>query len=365
LRVGGRRLRRSFKRPKEAEAFVKRIQGCTSDAELLLIVHETDTLHEWFEKWLRDYSTRTLELVSAEFYIGTYTRHIEPVLGKVRLRDLPNRLQRWANAMARRGSKRYVGRPTAKKAFSTLSSILRFAVVEQALKENPMEKVVFPAYRGTSHNLQPAPTPLFVERVLHLLTREDDRLLVQLMAYAGLRPAEALAVCPAIIRLQPGTLMLNVSIVRGQPAPIKNKRPHFVPLLAPLREVIGKYLASNPQLDPVKPLIVGDTGAPWSADEYRAFRRRFERAARQAGEPFRPKDLRAGYATMMHESGTPIESVAAHMGDSLTTVKGEYVRFRVDPERLLSPEEQIRRARAQVAANPPRRNPGGRPRRAA
>lgn len=216
FRACGKRVRRSFRTPEEAERFADRVRNCRSQREMLWIAHETDRLHEWFENWLKEGATVSLTPVGAEFYIGEYTRHIEPVLGSVRLRDLPDQLQPWANDLSRPGSQRRVGEPTAHKTFSALKSILRFAVLQQALKSNPMDDVTFPTYRRPAPHLRPAPTPEFVELILWLLGRDDDRLLVQLMFDCGLRPGEGLGVRPALIRLRPEVLMLNVSIVRGE-----------------------------------------------------------------------------------------------------------------------------------------------------
>ena len=66
-------------------------------------------------------------------YIEVFTRHVEPYLGSVELGRIGVRAQPWLTKLAAR-----VGRPTVDKAKSVLSSVLRFAVLEGAIRANPV-----------------------------------------------------------------------------------------------------------------------------------------------------------------------------------------------------------------------------------
>jgi integrase len=246
-----------------------------------------------------------------------------------------------------------------------LASILRFANDRGIIAVNPMDALKFPTYEEEEVEEQPrAPTPTFVEYVLSLLERDVDKLVVELMAYAGARQEEAVAVVNSAVRLTPNLLLLNRTIVRGRFWHIKNRRPHSVPLLASPRARLKARLDQVPEALSDWLLVSSAAGAPWSQADCSSFRQRFMRASRQVpGETFTPRDLRAHYVTMMIESGTPPEVVAEHIGDNVETVLRHYYRVRDDPDRSLPPDEQIGRARARVAAAPIVRNIGGRPKR--
>ncbi len=88
---------------------------------------------------------------------------------------------------------RGVGVPTTAKALAILSGVCRFAVARGFLSTNPVREVRKPKGRRTRF-VTPA-SPVSVEAIrLALLQRERvrDATLVSVLAYAGLRPGEAL-----------------------------------------------------------------------------------------------------------------------------------------------------------------------------
>lgn len=358
-RLGSARIRRSFPTYERAHAFALLLCRAKTRGEVIMLVHATDTLDQWFERWLRSYAPSNLAPNTAEVYVQVYTRHVEPLLGQVRLQDLDNRLQAWANGLDA------VGIPTARKARSVLSSVLRYAVREEALRRNPLRDVEFVTPRAEKPSFAPAATPEFVERMLRL-THGGDALIIACMAYAGMRPEEAVAIVPAAIKHSGTVLWVAQTISWGTVSAIKNCKPRSVPLLPPLRDLLETHIAEAAPTSVDDLLITRADGLPWSVDDYRNFRSRFKRARRWAGDVRqRPKDMRATYATMLLESGTSLREVARHLGDREDTVAKHYYRYRDDADRVLEPTVQIMRARERVAADPPARPTGGRPRRAA
>jgi integrase len=209
----------------------------------------------------------------------------------------------------------------------------------------------------------PAPSPLIAEQFRSLLSRPADKLIVSLVMYAGVRPEEALAVTVSVIRGDFDELWIWRVVANGKLGPIKNGKRHGIPILKPLADDLRTYLETAPPNNERGLLITRPDGSPWTSKDYRLFAKRFKRAKRWTDArdvDYTPYDLRAGYATMMLDSGTSLRDVAAHLGDRDDTVMRYYSRSGHNPDRKLPPEDQIRRARAQVAQDPPQR-PRGRP----
>jgi integrase len=359
-RIGGVRIRITGDSYDDLVDLAEELAQADTPEEAFLIIHRNDTLHDVFERWVVEHAPVTLTDSAGEDYIGAYGRYIEEGLGKVRVQLVRGRrLQRWA-----KGLPKVCGEATAHKVFATLSNILRFAAQEGIIPDNPMRTLVFPSYPKPPPRQRRAPTPTSVEYVLSLLTREDDRLLVELIAYEGLRQEEAIAVWRGAVRPVPGLLFVNQTVVKGRIAHIKNHRPHSVPLLESPRERLTSRLASMTDPRDEALLVCRQDGAPWGPSDRDSFASRFRRATKHVpGPDFTPHTLRAHYVTMMIESGTPPEVVADHIGDTVETVLRHYYLVRDDPDRVLPPNEQIARARARVAASPIFRPKGGRPRR--
>lgn len=356
-RMGGRRIRRSFRTYEDAYAFATAASSAGSARELRVIAHANDTLQDWFDRWLVAYAPLNLATTTVRVYVDVYTRHVEPALGSVRLSELEDRLQSWANDLDQ------VGIATGRKARCVLASVLRHAVREGALARFPLGGVVFTTPPATPRTFSRAATPLFVERMLRLVNAADG-VIIGCTAYAGMRPEEAVAMTPAAIKHGGTALWVGQTIAWGRISAIKNCKARAVPLLPPLRAQLEAFIAARSPRPADGLLIRRQDGQPWSVDDYRNFRARFKRARRWAGDPDqRPKDMRAAYATMLLEASASVVTVARHLGDREDTVARHYYRYRDDPERLLPPEQQILRAREQVDADPPRRPAGGRPRR--
>jgi integrase len=354
-RTCGIRIRRDFRDEAAAVAFADELARARETGSLLQIVHSDDPLSVWFDRWLVDFAP-CLQPTTVYVYIDAYTNHVEPALGAVPIGALYRRVQPWANRLFAPSSP--VGRPIAVKALSVLSSVCRFAVMSGAMMLNPVKALELPPRRTPPPVYRPVATPMFVERMRQLVGPGDE-LLICLMAYAGLRPQEALATPPAAVHRRSRELWVGHSITLGRVSAIKNHKPRAVPLLDALEDILIAAVDRHGEVGPSRPLTCGPDGAPWSAAEYRNFRSRFHRAARWAGDPLQaPRDLRAAYATMMLESGESLHAVARHLGDREDTVQRHYYRYRSDAERTLPPNLQIAKARASAAASPPQRAPG-------
>ena len=168
-RAGGRHLSRSFTLRRDAEKFEreqKRIKelGCVFDP------------------------ARGFETVSkgSRALVGG-SRGPDPAGADPRR---PGRIDVFRQSLESRG----VGAATISKSLAVLSGVCRFAVLRGLLDANPVREVPKPRVRR-GHLVIPV-TPATVERIrVELLGRERvrDATLVSVLAYAGLRPGEALA----------------------------------------------------------------------------------------------------------------------------------------------------------------------------
>lgn len=123
-----------------------------------------------------------------EVYEGAWRTHLEPRLGDNRLLDVtPEAVEETIHAMRRAG----IGDGAITKALVVLSNMFSRAVVWGWVARNPVDAVKRPPQRSGKRVIR----PLAPSRVEALRTRLGlrDATLVSVLAYAGLRPGEALA----------------------------------------------------------------------------------------------------------------------------------------------------------------------------
>jgi integrase len=171
-----------------------------------------------------------------------------------------------------------VGDPTIRRALVLLQGILKRAVVRGELAANPVALVSKPRQR--SHRQIAPLAPATVEAIrAHL--RPYDATLVSVMAYAGLRPAEATALRWRDV----GPRGLRVY------AP-KTDTHRIVTLLGPLVQDLAEFRMTRGRPDPQELVFPRSGGRPWLGYLWRNWRRRIYQgtqeepgAARKAGSP--------------------------------------------------------------------------------
>ena len=147
------------------------------------------------------------------------------------------------------------------------------------------------------------------------------------MAYAGLRPSEAAALCWRHIGKR--TILVEQSADgSGGAKSTKTGSIRTVALLAPLAYDLAAWRttgASEPDAD--APIVPRADGTTFTATGYRYRRRhRFDPAVDRAGLPItRPYDLRHSYASLMIQAGySPVEP--AELGHAPTLTRDTYAR---------------------------------------
>jgi integrase len=289
--------------------------------------------------WWSDHVEPNLAKSTTLSYAYVLDGHLMPLLGDVPIREIdPARviqLQRELRA-------REVGAAMTHRVMMVLSGVMRHAVVRGRIDRNPVTpvKVAQPRRQRAIRPLAPA-TVEQLRRVF--LDRADlwSATLISVMAYAGLRPGEALALQWDHINQR--TILVEQSTTRDSPeAPTKTHRIRTVRLLAPLAADLAEWRSQHSSSSPLA-VFARAGAAPPTTTGYRNWRRRrFDAACDEAGiGRIRPYDLRHSFASLLIQAGySPVE-LAAELGHSPTLTLNTYAHVfseftrgkRIDPVR--------------------------------
>jgi integrase len=179
--------------------------------------------------------------------------------------------------------------------------------------------------------------------------------LVSVLAYAGLRPGEALALEVSHVRER--TLLVEQAVSHGVLKEQKTGREYRrVDLLGVLRDELLAYIATLPDNDPNRLIFGRPDGEPWHLDDWNNWRsRHFHAAARDAGlgQP-RPYDLRHSFASLlMREQRVSIVGLAEQLGHAPTMTLDTYSHVMRECRGAppVDAEEWIRRVRADAGSD--------------
>lgn len=181
---------------------------------------------------------------------------------------------------------RGVGRASQRKTLIVMSALLTQCVRWQKMATNPVRGMVKPT-AAPRRKVRPFP-PLLVERIRQELTTRatkdpagargsGDAVLVSLLAYAGLRPQEALALRWEDIHER--TIGVEMAASYGEEKATKTGRGRTVPLCSPLSDDLAAWRRVSG--DPPNPVLVfpGPSGGLWSHSAFNNWRSRVWRPA--------------------------------------------------------------------------------------
>jgi integrase len=343
--LNGRRRGRTFDRARDADRFateIRRLQQLGGVVEL--DDDNTVTVAEYVEVWWRRHAIPHLAQNTRKVYAHVWDKHgLEP-LGGIAIRSL--RVATIEDLVADL-LKRSVGAQTIRKLLTMLQSVLALAVRDDELPS------------VTTNVLAAVPRPRVPRRrgiVIWPTTIEAirgampvrDATLVAVLAYAGLRPEEALAlewrdVTDRYVRVERAVALGEIR----QDDPRK-RHDRSVRLLAPLAEDLAAWrLASRPPSDRALVFPRAD-GTYWLDHDWRNWRKRvYQPAAKAAGLiGSRPYDLRGSFASLLIQEGRTILYVATQVGNNPETCLRHYARlFDEAPDEPISAEDAIRAAR--------------------
>lgn len=313
-RDGDRNRSRSFDRRADAEQFDaeerrRQRMGAHAPAE-----PSRDRLDDWLETWVRRDGVawaRSTRLHRA----AVMDRWIAPLIGGVRLCDLGRaRVREWRAEMLDRGATN----ATANGAMRVLSAALGVAVADGPIPANPCLGI-----RRLPHTPAPARplTPLESERLRAALPTQRDQVLWCLMAYAGLRPEEALALRWADVG---ATLHVHRAYTHGEHKDTKTGRARSVAVIGPLADDLAAWREHTEWAEPADLVCpsLGRADRPADALRQGGFlhlgnwrRRAFAPAAARAGlEGVIPYNGRDTFASLLIYEGRPPILVAAALG---------------------------------------------------
>jgi integrase len=319
------------------------------------------TVEEWGPHWLRDHviphlgerTSRDYAILWDRYVTGRYKRDrrrqmIEPkewiappdrrVLAQTKLRDLRvSSVRRWHNALVSEG----VGEATRYRLLAMLSGAISHAISEEVVRyANPvrgLKRQERPQNRR-ARSIRPL-TPEAIERVLAELPDAQSVILYELVAYAGLRPSEALALKVEDVRLDEARLYVEHALSpRGARTQTKNRRSRQVEIVPPLAEDLAAWIR-HAGLRPGDSLVPARKSAGhWTTPIYNKWRREIYRpAAERVAEAMADEGLneappttivyegRHAFASLALWSGMDAAKLAQQLGDSVQTVLDSYV----------------------------------------
>lgn len=182
-----------------------------------------------------------------------------------------------------------------------------------------------------------------------------DATLISVLAYAGLRPGEALGQRWGEIRER--TVLIQRPVSLGEEADTKRRQHRTVRLLAPLASDLLSWRMAAGRPDGNQLVFPGKDGQPWTQAAYQSWRRRaFKRAIHAAllGHA-RPYDLRHSSASLLLHEGRSVIYVARQLGHDarLTLTRYGHVIDELEDTPRLDAEAAIASARLAASTSGP------------
>ena len=171
-----------------------------------------------------------------------------------------------------------------------------------------------------------------------------------MLAYAGLRPQEALALEWRHVRER--TLLVERAVSDGQLKALKNRRQPRTVDAARAAARGPRRVAAAQAAAPPTPVFPSRTsgGASGATSDWRNWRKRIYKPAAEAVgiDGARPYDLRHAFASLLiHEGRLSVVEIAAQLGHNPTVCLDTYAHVMAEQRggERMSAEEQIRSAR--------------------
>jgi integrase len=233
-----------------------------------------------------------------------------------------------------------------------LGSVLEHAFVAGRVGENPVRRVK-KARLPRREEVQ-ALSPGTIETMRTSLGARDAAL-ISVLAYAGLRPGEALGLRWGDVRER--TILIQRSVSLGEEADTKTRQHRTVRMLAPLASDLRLWRMAAGRPDDRQLVFPGKDGQPWTQAAYQSWRRRScKRATHAAGVGHaRPYDLRHGFASLLLHEGRSVIYVARQLGHDarLTLTRYGHVIDELEDAPRIEAEAAIAKARLAASADEP------------
>lgn len=320
-REGSRNRSRTFDRKEDAKDWQDHVRRQSQLGEVVPTRTGSITLEVFFAQWLA--TRHNLSKRTRALYIGLFETHILDDLGYVPLSALtPERIQEWQSKRLNAGA----GRGTIAKAATLLNQLLRRAVEQRKLTHNPVVGLEKP--RPEPQDIIPA-TPKQIEAIrAWFIDREryGDAVLVSLLAYGGLRMGEALGLKWEDLGKGERLWIARSLEDDGTFKATKNRVQRLVQLPEPAAHDLLSWRRAVGAEGLVFPRPKDGSG--WTKTDRNNWRRRwFGLAAKAAGWPYPPKNLRNSCASLLIVAGKRPTEVAEYLGHSLEISIRNYQRY--------------------------------------
>jgi integrase len=348
-RQHGRNRARTFSTRRDAADFDAEVRRQRRAGDLAALDAGTESLGEYVTgAWATTHAV-TLAPKTRLHYASLYDHHLRPFLGSVALREIdPESVGRWQSDRLAVGA----GAVAVRHAMDLLGSILEQAFVSGRITENPVRRVK-KARLPRREEVQ-AVSPTTIEAMRAALSARDATLL-SVLAYAGLRPGEALGLRWGDVRER--TILVQRSISLGEEADTKTRQHRTVRLLGPLAADLRSWRMAAGRPDDDQFVFPGKDGQPWTQAAYQSWRRRaFRRGTHSAGLVHaRPYDLRHSFASLLLHEGRSVIYVARQLGHDarLTLSRYGHVMDELEDAPRIEAEVAIADARRQTSRNEP------------
>jgi integrase len=348
---------KTFDRVGDARAFEAKLRLLKRSGALADVDAGSETLAEFVEEWWKVYAGPNLERETLRVYAQLWNGHALSRLGPLQLRELtPQVIARFRAELEADG----VGIEAIRKTMTMLQGVLQRAVEWGRIPTNAVKLTRKPPkpHRPAVQALPPGLIEVMRARMLEEGRHRDATLLV-VLAYAGLRPQEALALEWRHVRER--TLLVERALSDGQLKALKNRRqPRTVELLAPIREDLEAWRRTSDSA-PAAPVFQNQAGRFWRATDWRNWRKRIYKPAAEAVgiDGARPYDLRHAFVSLLiHEGRLSVVDIAGQLGHNPTVCLDTYAHVMAEQRgaERVGAVEQILLARGQ--ASPRDESPG-------
>jgi integrase len=350
---GSTKRKRTFDRRRDAELFEASIRRARQLGQLASeVIGSNATLEEFLVEWWDTYAATHLRPNTLATYTTLLDKWIVPYLGRKRLREITREtIDNYAARLRVDGA----GAPTINRALGVLQGVFHRAVEWRRLAWNPVVGV-----RRVAHSRAEtidARTPETIEAI-HARLDSQNAALVSVLAYEGLRPAEAYALVWGDVIDDRGKPRKHLRVERAisgdEVSTTKSQRGREPELFKPVaRELVELYLARG-RPHPATLVFPDSQGGHLRRQNWR--RRVWIPALERAGVPyFRSYDLRHTCATLLLYEGRTLNEVAEHLGHAdagFTARTYAHVMRDASKRRRITISEAIRTGRTAARRRP-------------